>query len=125
MGWIARTSKRSLLNKKPSSHDLRLASSQQRTDTYDNFKRKRFKKKTHVRAKLFANHLTYPTEEYQVYYVITHLIIKQKALQYLRTTKQGKEEFLPHFYKAGLGSLNNALKINYLKNSLNRKLLRY
>ena len=58
--------------------------------------------------------------------------IKQKALQYLRTTKQGKGEFLPHvqafnlkFYEAGLSPLNDALKIDYLKNLLNRKLLRY
>ncbi|KAI1676165.1 hypothetical protein KJE20_14254 [Pyrenophora tritici-repentis] len=126
--------------------------------------------KTRVRAKLFADHLAYPTEDYQVHYVITRTkgwaftalqayvtavmdkqkepslnelwaqldgffqdpTIKQKALQYLRTTKQGKGEFLPHvqafnlkFYEAGLSPLDDALKIDYLKNSLNRKLLRY
>ena len=58
--------------------------------------------------------------------------IKQKALQYLRTTKQGKGEFLLHvrafnlkFNEAGFGQDDDALKIDYLKNSLNRKLLRY
>ena len=58
--------------------------------------------------------------------------IKQKALQYLRTTKQGKGEFLFHvrafnlkFNEAGFGQDDDALKIDYLKNSLNRKLLRY
>jgi len=58
--------------------------------------------------------------------------VKQKAFQFLRTTKQGKGELLPHiqafdlkFYKAGLSQLDNAQKIDYLRNSLNKRLLRY
>ncbi|KAF5848602.1 hypothetical protein GGP41_009670 [Bipolaris sorokiniana] len=55
-----------------------------------------------------------------------------RCRSYLRTTKQGKGEFLFHvrafnlkFNEAGFGQDDDALKIDYLKNSLNRKLLRY
>ena len=58
--------------------------------------------------------------------------IKQKALHYLRTTKQGKGELLRHvqvfdlkFQEAGLSTSDDAQKIDYLKNSLNKDLLRY
>jgi hypothetical protein len=53
-------------------------------------------------------------------------------MQFLRTTKQGNGELIPHvqsfdlkFLKAGLNLASNAQKINYLKNSLNKRLLRY
>lgn len=126
--------------------------------------------KIQIRTKLSADRLAYPTEFYQVHYVISRTegwafsalrsyittinngekepklnelwsqldgffedpAVKQKALQYLRTTKQGKGEFLPHvrtfnlkFHEAGLGEGDDSLKIDYLQNSLNKKLLRY
>lgn len=53
-------------------------------------------------------------------------------MQWIRTTKQGKGEFIPHvqafnlkFLEAGLGNASNIQKIDYLKNSLNKRLLRY
>jgi hypothetical protein len=58
--------------------------------------------------------------------------IREKAMQWIRTTKQGKGEFIPHvqafnlkFLEAGLGNASNIQKIDYLKNSLNKRLLRY
>ncbi|KAK1914050.1 hypothetical protein P3342_007296 [Pyrenophora teres f. teres] len=110
--------------------------------------------KIQIRTKLSADRLAYPTEFYQVHYVISRTegwafsalrsyittinngekepklnelwsqldgffedpAVKQKALQYLRTTKQGKGE---------PGEKNDSLKIDYLQNSLNKKLLRY
>jgi hypothetical protein len=58
--------------------------------------------------------------------------IKEKAMQFLRTTKQGKGDLIPHvqsfdlkFLEAGLDSASDAQKIDYLKNSLNKRLLRY
>jgi len=58
--------------------------------------------------------------------------IREKAMQWIRTTKQGKSEFIPHvqafnlkFLEAGLGDASNVQKIDYLKNSLNKRLLRY
>jgi hypothetical protein len=58
--------------------------------------------------------------------------IKEKAMQFLRTTKQGKGELVPHvqsfdlkFLEAGLDTASDAQKIDYLKNSLNKRLLRY
>jgi DNA polymerase III epsilon subunit-like protein len=58
--------------------------------------------------------------------------IREKAMQFLRTTKQGNGELIPHvqsfdlkFLEAGLDSASDAQKINYLKNSLNKRLLRY
>jgi hypothetical protein len=58
--------------------------------------------------------------------------IKQKALHYLRTTRQGRGEFLRHvqvfdlkFQEAGLSATDDAQKIDYLKNSLNKELLKY
>ena len=58
--------------------------------------------------------------------------IRQKAFQFLRTTKQGRGEFLVHaqvfdlkFQEAGLTDADDAQKIDYLRNSLNRNLLRY
>jgi hypothetical protein len=54
-----------------------------------------------------------------------------KALEYLRTTKQGKNDFNPHvqefnikLQEAELDNASDAQKIDYLKNSLNSKLLR-
>ena len=58
--------------------------------------------------------------------------IREKAMQFLRTTKQGNGELIPHvqsfdlkFLEAGLDSASDAQKIDYLKNSLNKRLLRY
>jgi hypothetical protein len=52
-------------------------------------------------------------------------------LEYLCTTKQGKNNFNPYvqefnikLQEAELDNASNAQKINYLKNSLNSKLLR-
>lgn len=56
---------------------------------------------------------------------------REKALEYLRTTKQGKNEFNTHvqnfnlkLQEAALDGASDAQKIDYLKNSLNSKLLR-
>lgn len=56
---------------------------------------------------------------------------QEKALEYLRTTKQGKNDFNLHvqdfnlkLQEAALDSASHAQKIDYLKNSLNSKLLR-
>ena len=56
---------------------------------------------------------------------------REKALEYLRTTKQGKNEFNTHvqefnlkLQEAELDGASHAQKIDYLKNSLNSKLLR-
>jgi hypothetical protein len=53
-------------------------------------------------------------------------------MQWIRTTKQRKGEFIPYvqafnlkFLEAGLGNASNIQKIDYLKNSLNKRLLRY
>jgi hypothetical protein len=53
-------------------------------------------------------------------------------MQFLRTTKQGKGDLIPHvqsfdlkFLEARLDRASDAQKINYLKNSLNKRLLRY
>ncbi|RYN16861.1 hypothetical protein AA0112_g12314 [Alternaria arborescens] len=58
--------------------------------------------------------------------------IREKAMQFLRTTKQGNGELILHvqsfdlkFLEAGLDSASDAQKIDYLKNSLNKRLLRY
>ena len=58
--------------------------------------------------------------------------VKQKALHYLRTTKQGRGDFLRHvqifdlkFHEAGMDVTDDAQKIDYLKNSLNKELLKY
>ncbi|KAK1914081.1 hypothetical protein P3342_007327 [Pyrenophora teres f. teres] len=67
--------------------------------------------KIQIRTKLSADRLAYPTEFYQVHYLdgfFEDPAVKQKALQYLR-----------------LGEKNDSLKIDYLQNSLNKKLLRY
>jgi hypothetical protein len=56
---------------------------------------------------------------------------REKALEYLRTTKQGKNDFNTHvqnfnlkLQEASLDRSSHAQKIDYLKNSLNSKLLR-
>ena len=56
---------------------------------------------------------------------------QEKALEYLRTTKQGKNDFNLHVQRfnlklqeAALDGASHAQKIDYLKNSLNSKLLR-
>lgn len=56
---------------------------------------------------------------------------REKALEYLRTTKQGKDDFNIHvqnfnlkLQEAALDRASHAQKIDYLKNSLNSKLLR-
>ena len=56
---------------------------------------------------------------------------REKALEYLRTTKQGKNEFNTHvqefnlkLQEAELDGASHAQRIDYLKNSLNSKLLR-
>jgi hypothetical protein len=56
---------------------------------------------------------------------------REKALEYLRTTKQGKNDFNKHvqnfnlkLQEAALDGTSHAQKIDYLKNSLNSKLLR-
>jgi hypothetical protein len=56
---------------------------------------------------------------------------REKALEYLRTTKQGENEFNTHvqefnlkLQEAELDGASHAQKIDYLKNSLNSKLLR-
>ena len=58
--------------------------------------------------------------------------IREKAMQFLCTTKQGNRELIPHvqsfdlkFLEAGLDLASDAQKIDYLKNSLNKRLLRY
>lgn len=58
--------------------------------------------------------------------------IKEKAMHFLRTTKQGKGDLIPHvqafdlkFLEAGLDTASDAQKIDYLKSSLNKRLLRY
>jgi hypothetical protein len=56
---------------------------------------------------------------------------KAKALEYLRTTKQGTQEFNQHvqsfnlkLQEAGIGNASDAQKIDYLRNSLATRLLR-
>jgi hypothetical protein len=56
---------------------------------------------------------------------------REKALEYLCTTKQGKNEFNTHvqefnlkLQEAELDGASHAQRIDYLKNSLNSKLLR-
>jgi uncharacterized coiled-coil protein SlyX len=58
--------------------------------------------------------------------------VREKALHFLRNTKQGNGDFNTHvqtfnlkFIEAGMDDAESYYKIDYLKNSLSKKLLRY
>ncbi|EFQ94327.1 hypothetical protein PTT_08022 [Pyrenophora teres f. teres 0-1] len=103
--------------------------------------------KIQIRTKLSADRLAYPTEFYQVHYVIsrTEGWAFSALRSYITTINNGEKEpklnelwsQLDGFfedpavkqkalqYLPGLGEKNDSLKIDYLQNSLNKKLLRY